>query len=259
MANVVNGTPWAELAHDIRTAVRQLRIWAAIIITSVLVGLTGPFGTFDALPLAVRTFYWIGIIVSTFWPGYAVVVGIAIWAEARGVSPLVATVIGGLVASLPITGWTAGIHALVFGTAFWPEALRLVPYVALLTPAAAVLSEALTQRAVPSQPARTDPDWLDNLPDHMGRDLRVLRAEGHYVRATTPLGDAMIRARLQDASDAMGAYGLRIHRSWWVAHHAIKDLRSEDGVPVAVLDDGRVLPVGRTYRKAVRAALRSAS
>ncbi|MEO1790259.1 MAG: LytTR family DNA-binding domain-containing protein [Pseudomonadota bacterium] len=48
---------------------------------------------------------------------------------------------------------------------------------------------------------------------------------------------------------------MRVHRSWWVARDAIDAYTYRGGAPVITLRTGREVPVGRAYRKRVRAAL----
>ncbi|MEL7100225.1 MAG: LytTR family DNA-binding domain-containing protein [Pseudomonadota bacterium] len=255
MANIVNDTACEGLAHEVRVAIGQKQLWVSVAAAGAVIGLTGPFGTFEALPLAVRLGYWLAVVTVTFWIGFVVIVGTALWAEARGSRPWVALTLGALLASFPLTAWIAGLHALLFAQGFWADAVRLWPYVVVITPAVAVLTETLSSASAPEEYRDDTNGWFDQLPRHLGRDLVLLRAEDHYLRVETSRGDAMIRGRLQDATDALSGHGLRIHRSWWVARDAIAHLRSDNGAPVVVLRDGRTLPVGRTYRKAVRAAV----
>ncbi|MEO0939894.1 MAG: LytTR family DNA-binding domain-containing protein [Pseudomonadota bacterium] len=253
--NSVNDTAFSEAWVEARETAGSRRVWAGLALAGAVIGLAGPFGTFETLGVAARVGYWLGITVTTYWLGFVVAIGIAIYAERRGLRPAPALVLGALVAAVPITGWIAGAHALIFGQAFWADFARLLPYVLVLSPAATLLSAALVDPPGTGPEPAPDPSWLDKLPPKLGRDLLLLQAEDHYVRAETLKGEALIRGRLQDAADSLGGTGIRIHRSWWVARDAVTALRSEAGVPVVVLKDGRTLPVGRTYRKRVRAAL----
>lgn len=251
----MNDTALAEAWDEARQTAGAVRVWASLAAAGAVIGLAGPFGTFETLSVLARIGYWLGITVTTYWLGFVVAIGFAITAERRGLRPAPALVVGALVAAVPITCWIAGAHALIFGQAFWRDGLNLLPYVLILSPAAALLSAALAGPQDAIQEHAPDPSWLDKLPPKLGRELVSLQAEDHYVRATTTQGEALIRGKLQDAADALGGTGIRIHRSWWVARDAVTALRFEAGAPVVVLHDGRTLPVGRTYRKSVKAAL----
>ncbi|MEO0391013.1 MAG: LytTR family DNA-binding domain-containing protein [Pseudomonadota bacterium] len=256
MEKIANSTVWAQTLDELRVAARQTKVWAVLLIGSLVVGVAGPFGTFDALPLALRGAYWLIVGATTFWLGFAVFIAVSIWAEARQMVRLAVLACGAAAGAVPITLWLAVLHTLLFDQPMWADALRLFPYVLVIAPTVAWLSEAMPSAADTPNPTDTAPAWLAQLPHHLGQELLVLRAEDHYLRADTALGSALIRGRLSDAADALGGYGLRIHRSWWVARRAIASPTTQNGVMALQLVDGRVLPVGRTYRKTVRAALR---
>lgn len=262
MKKVANDSPSALVAQtrdEVRALAGQRQVWLGLAGTGVIIGLGGPFGTFDAVSLPVRIAYWLAVVVTSFWIGYAVSFVAAIWAESRGLAPLWSAGLGAAVASLPVTGWLAGLHTALFAAEFWADAGRLLPYVLVISVALTLLSDIRSDPAIEPVPRPAPPQapaWLDQLPAHLGRDLILLQAQDHYVRAETALGDTLIRARLQDAAEDLGAYGVRLHRSWWVSRSAIRAMLYRNGAPVAVLHDGRVLPVGRTYRRAVREVLR---
>ncbi|RMA43925.1 LytTR family DNA-binding domain-containing protein [Rhodophyticola porphyridii] len=259
MGNVVNDTILTETLAEARSLANSGGLWAGLLGTGLLLGLTGPFGTFDDLSLPLRVAYWVTLSVPIYWVGFFTTFVIACWCEAWNIGPRSSVFIGSLVASLPITLMIALAHGFTFGAQPLPEMLRLLPYVSVISVSVSFLTEAL---AMPGnvQPAKQalakEPAWLEQLPAELGRELILLQAQDHYLRAETPKGEALIRARLQEATEALGSYGVRLHRSWWAARHAITGLAYRNGVPVVILRDGRVLPVGRTYRRAVRTALR---
>jgi DNA-binding LytR/AlgR family response regulator len=78
--------------------------------------------------------------------------------------------------------------------------------------------------------------------------------EDHYVRAHTRLGSALILIPLRQAVEELGGLpGLRIHRSWWVARHAVVG-SMQDGRNVRLrLANGLFAPVSRGSVAAARA------
>jgi len=61
--------------------------------------------------------------------------------------------------------------------------------------------------------------------------------------------------RLADAVDELeGLDGAQVHRSWWVARDAVRDVRRGDGRAVLSLPDGLEVPVSRTYGRVLREA-----
>ncbi|WP_227270380.1 LytTR family DNA-binding domain-containing protein [Roseobacter weihaiensis] len=259
MGKVANDTVVAETIAEAQVLARHRRFWAGLLGAGFVIGLTGPFGTYDTLPMLARTAYWMFAVGTTFWLGYLVSFTVTTGAEGYGISAPVSLGIGAAAASLPVTAWLAGFHVAVFATPFWTDALELLPYVAVICFAVAALSEAVATREVGPVSRATpipEPAWLDQLPGHLGRDLILLHAQDHYVRAETELGQTLLRTTLHDAADDLGDYGVRIHRSWWVARAAVAAFRYRNGAPVVVLLDGRELPIGRTYRRSVKEALR---
>ncbi|MEL6519046.1 MAG: LytTR family DNA-binding domain-containing protein, partial [Pseudomonadota bacterium] len=256
MEKVVNDSMVADALAEARDLARRPGFWASLSGVSLLIGFIGPFGTFDDLPLLSRLAYWLIVCPATFWVGFLpAALGFAA-AERAGVGALPALILSALASSVPVTLLLAGMHHLVFSQPFWREVLTLFPYIAIVSVAViGVFDQLVAGRAAPPSSPATTPSWLEHLPDHLGRDLIVLQAQDHYVMAETPRGQALIRACLRDAEAALGPYGLRVHRSWWVARDAIDAYTYRGGAPVITLRTGREVPVGRAYRKRVRAAL----
>lgn len=258
MTNVVNDTALGETLAEARSLARQPRFWMGLFGAGAVIGLVGPFGTYDTMPTLARIGYWLAVVATTFWIGYLASFAMAAWLEGRGMTPRRSAVVAAAVASFPVTAWLAGLHVAIFAAPFWADATRLYPYVVVITLVAALseMFEARDAGPVPPSAEPSEPVWLDQLPARLGRDLTLLQAQDHYVRAETPLGEALIRTTIQEAADALGTHGLRVHRSWWVSRKAIRAYAYRKGAPIMVLRNGTELPVGRTYRRAVREALR---
>lgn len=259
MGKVANDTLLTETIAEARGIAGRWRFWLGLVGTGFVIGLTGPFGTYDSLPVVMRIGYWLAVVSMTFWLGYLVSFAIASWAEYRGMSLPLGVGLGAVAASVAVTALLAGFHTVFFAASFWPDAMRLFPYVMVIAVSVAALSETLWAREevqVTVSAPPPEPAWLDQLPAHLGRDLILLQAEDHYVRARTELGETLIRAKLADAANDLGDFGIRLHRSWWVARSAVRTYRHRNGAPVVILRNGTELPVGRTYRRSVREALR---
>lgn len=258
MEKVVNDSILSDALAEARDLACRSGFWASLSGVSLMIGVVGPFGTFDDLPLLARLGYWLIVCPATFWAGFLpATLGYAA-AERAGAGDVAALIFSALASSLPVTVLLAGLHHVAFGQAFLAEALSLFPYIAIVSVAViGVFDHLVAGPAAPLPSPNDPPEWLDRLPGHLGRDLIVLQAQDHYVMAETPCGQALIRARLSDAEAALGPYGLRVHRSWWVARAAIDEYAYRGGAPVITLRNGREVPVGRAYRKRVRAALAS--
>lgn len=256
MGNVVNDSVFALARQEAADLARRPDFWAVMAVVSVVVGLTGPFGTFAEMRLGPRLAYWLVVCFGTFWVGFLPAsAGYAAF-ERRGLGELASLILSALVASLPVTLWLGALHTVIFGASIWDEAVRLFPYTAVLSVAVIAMFDHVAYGAAPGPAQRSDrPAWLDTLPAPVGRDLILLQAQDHYVRVETATGQTLLRMRLRDAEEALGGYGLRVHRSWWVARAWLGSYAYRKGAPVVVLKNGAEVPVGRAYRKAVRAAL----
>jgi hypothetical protein len=77
-------------------------------------------------------------------------------------------------------------------------------------------------------------------------DVLALQMEDHYVRVHRPNGSELILMPLARAIDMVKVEGLRTHRSWWVARHAVASM---EGTPRSMrlrLSNGVVAPVARS-------------
>lgn len=258
MGKVANDSVVVQTFQEARFLARDGRFWVVLVAVGCVVGMTGPFGTFSDLSLLPRIAYWLITVVTTFWLGYLASFAVTSFAESRGGGGGVSLALGAVAAGVLVTLWLSVFHAAVFQTPFLSETMRLFPYVLVITALAVFGSDYATtpDTAPPLSTPRSTPAWLAQLPDNLGTKLILLRAEDHYVRAETDRGETLLRTTLQEAADALGDYGIRLHRSWWVAKDAIAAYRYRNGAPAIVLHDGRIIPIGRTYRRAVKEAMR---
>jgi len=99
-------------------------------------------------------------------------------------------------------------------------------------------------------------DLLSRLPRRIGTDIVAVSADLHYLRVYTSSGEALILMSLGRAVEALGVIpGQRIHRSHWVALAHVLSLDNDGDRVLCRLKNGLQLPVSRTYRTRLRAAL----
>ncbi|WP_050630651.1 LytTR family DNA-binding domain-containing protein [Bradyrhizobium viridifuturi] len=235
------------------------------VVTGIALAIVGAFGTYVGMSLLTRLLHFVtGALLIT-----ALV--IAVTALVRrylfsGAEPLWAA-IGVAVAVAPIGGWI--VHQLL-----WLLAPRVLPFVTYRDLALQVLSinlflgpliwairrmpaEATDLAIDPAQPA-SPPDTCCSFRSKLPFAVRnaavlSLSAEDHYVRVRTDRGEALILINLADAVAALGPEtGVRIHRSHWVAHAAIRGLARQSGRLGVRLDHDLVLPVSRAGQKLLR-------
>ena len=114
---------------------------------------------------------------------------------------------------------------------------------------------AETPAALPGSAKDLRQALFGRLPEMLGRDIVFVTVSGHYVNVVTTKGSCLILMRLADAVAALGDTGIQVHRSYWVANRHIVGVRRLDGRMMLRLTGGREVPVSRTYRVAVDAAV----
>jgi hypothetical protein len=233
-------------------------------------GLSGPFGTYEEFGGAARLAYWI-LAVMGVW-GLIELLAFAaarLMPERARPRPALALTLLVALAAWPGTAWlvllergllarpvdadwlATWLEILVLGTGLTLTAhgLRLGP--------AAWLPARGDGHGADTRPPAERPHLLGRLPGpaRTGR-LLALSADGHYVRVITDRGEGQLLMRLTDAIAETGDEpGLQVHRSHWVARHAVIERRSDGERWWLVLENGRAVPVSRRRRKTVAAWL----
>lgn len=211
--------------------------------------------------LAERTLFWLLVCSGSFGLGFLTSVTVAGQAEDRGVAPLIALGLGGVAAGGPVSILVGALITLFSGNPFLPVVRDVLPYVCVIAVIVGALYEVLEAR-LPAEssgdtPDQPDPGWISKLPSSIGRDLVCLQAQDHYVLAQTVSGQALVRSSLSEAERGLTGLGMRVHRSWWVAHDHVQCSVYSGGSPKIVLSSGEMVPVGRAYRRAVRGFMRA--
>ncbi|MEM9168747.1 MAG: LytTR family DNA-binding domain-containing protein [Pseudomonadota bacterium] len=251
------------------------------LVAGTLLALAGVYQT-DAFGWPVVWFYWVGLIGFGTWVGagasaqvdallppdetHAVVRWAAISAS------VTAPMIGAVVVTHVLLGQRVDAASLsdfaikVFIITAGVTAVRLAasergkdgdtPSTARAEPASSAAKTLEPRASAPDAigappetiaPTAATPTIAKRLPDRLrGAAVLALSAEDHYVRVHTAAGDALVLMRLSDAIDEVGRlHGARVHRSWWVARHAVeKAERAGDGAKLT-LANGLVAPVSR--------------
>ncbi len=243
----------------------ELAIMAA---AGMVAALIGPFGSF-ALPLGTRLVNWLLFALG----GYAFFRPVIASADAlsaqSGIPRWIALCAAVALASLPTTLLVAwAITGMSLPRLTLGSLLGLYAEVVLLGAVITAIQIALRSRvpAMPSaepapatlEPAPStsprEPALLAQLPPRIGRDLLYLGNEDHYVRAYTRDGDTLLLMRMRDAvEDLAPIEGARVHRSWWVARHAVAEVLRRDRAMRLRLIDGREVPVARAMVAELRA------
>ncbi len=229
----------------------------------MLLGLAGPFGSYLNGPWPVRVFYW----VAALWIGLALqgvahrlaIAAARRWRLGPALGPILAT---------PLAAVPVAVLCRLLAEMLWPDIIprvdRLEWYAQTCLVCALFTVGYTLVHAWPVQSrgslaetpaASCSPSFVDRLPPDLGRDLLALQMEDHYVRTHTARGSALLLMPLHRAIEELGdLQGLRVHRSWWVARHAVADC-VRDGRNVRLrLSNGLHAPVARASVAALKAA-----
>lgn len=245
-----------------RTVAREHpRIWLDVLLlgcTGLVLAELGPYGTIDA-PKLLRTAYW---LVAVFVCGVAGILAdrllasrvAALWVRIAAVS---------LVATPPLALFIYALNAVMLDL---PRRWWLMPQLAwqvlvvmalLMTLRGLLWRREIETRTVvmPPLPDAEREFRLRLSAKHRTARMIAVQAEDHYVRVYTDVGSELVPMRFSEAVEELsGAYGYRLHRSWWVPAEAIEAVRWTRGGGEVRLSGGMVAPVSRAHVPALKAA-----
>lgn len=101
-------------------------------------------------------------------------------------------------------------------------------------------------------PTAPSPAFLARIKPEIGSTVLAMAAEQHYLRVYTTLGNDLILYRFSDAVREMGARGVQVHRSYWVAKDAATSTENDGTKTQILLKNGMKVPVSRTYKIAAK-------
>jgi len=236
------------------------RDWAVDLTVATLaglfLGLAGPFGSYLNGAPQVRVAYWVGCL----WIG-AVVFGVgmrlALWLGDRARLPRWFSLGAGAVV---VTAPVALAVALIAGR-LWPFLRSYSPLdwygQCLVVAAPLVLAQAALRRdllrpaSAPAVVAVVPPP----LAEMAGESLLCLQMEDHYVRVHRTDGSRLVHATFGQAIAALSQVdGLQVHRSWWVARHAVAGAVTEGRKIRLILVNNLSVPVSRASVARLRQA-----
>ncbi|SMQ85634.1 transcriptional regulator, LytTR family [Devosia lucknowensis] len=247
--------------REMQRLLRDSRSWAVLVVLSLIAGMIGPFGTYEAIPVVPRLAYWSAIVVGTAAMGTLVASVVERLLRPRLPEWLAALIAGG--AAGP---FIAALVALLNWAVFGPDItvidlMTLTIYCTLISMAVTLLSALLGARPAGAVPVdagaatEAEPALLARLPRGLRGRLVHLAVSDHYVDVTTDKGTTLVLMRLSDAMrETAPVPGLQVHRSHWVALDAVRRSTRQAGKPMLELVTGTMVPVSRTYLEATRAA-----
>lgn len=256
----VNDTHLQSTLREMHGLVRNRRSWIVLLVLSLVVGLIGPFGTFESMAVLPRLLYWAAIVVGTSSAG-TLVAGFVERLLLPRLPAWLAGAVAGALAGPVIAGVVVAVNLLAYGVSATPIAfLTLLVYCTLISIAVTVMSAMLGpigSASPAASPAATvgEPAILSRLPRPQRGRLLHISVSDHYVDVTTDRGTTLVLMRLSDAiRETAPIAGLQVHRSHWVALDAVRRGLRQGGKPVLELENGATVPVSRSFIDAVRSA-----
>jgi len=244
-----------QIFGDIRWELKALVFFVGTL-TFIVVG---PFGTYEDLTLSERFVFWCVVMGGV---GFFMHIGItlALNSPYLEVWPrLICVLLGAAVAAVPSAAVVEFANEV-----FRPSGVRLSTLIRIWMQVTVVgtvigMVEYIDWRA-PTAPAAVaaprQTRFHKRLPPELGHDIISFTVQDHYVEVTTTQGREMILLRFADALDEVGDdLGLRVHRSHWIAAAHIVRIEKSGNRQMAVLTDGRSLPISATYLTRVKALL----
>ncbi|MEM7023914.1 MAG: LytTR family DNA-binding domain-containing protein [Pseudomonadota bacterium] len=247
-ASFANDTLPNHLRREITTLFGSSRHLALLALVALFAGVTGPFGTYEALSPASRYLFWTLVVVGTAAAGQ--VTGTAVELLIRRLAwPAVPKVLVCAVLSAPPVFGVVVVALLGFG--FRPDAQDLVILYLQCTAVVAgigILAFLLAPQG--GKRAETAPPMLmRRLPGARRGRLIRLAAQDHYVEVVTTGGRTLVPMRFRDAiAEAAPEPGAQVHRSHWVALRAVSGRGRVNHRPGLHLSDGSFVPIGRKFR-----------
>lgn len=248
---VGRGVTRAALSYSsFRQPLPSLRRWIGLaIVAGVLLAILGPFGSYmNGSPMRLLG-YWIGAMLLglvLYGSAYRLV---GIWTTPGSRRWWLALIVATMLASV--------LEALATRAAafrLWPEMGRLyLPLPLWFAQTATIGLIAMTgigfilRRSITASTDMPAPSpSVKPIVPPLGGDVLALQMEDHYVRVHRPAGTELILMPLGRAIEAMQAQGLRTHRSWWVASHAVATVEGNARSMRLRLSNGVVAPVARS-------------
>lgn len=238
---------------------RSLFQWTTLLyvaLSSVLVTLAGPFGTFGGLSIWERGAYWTFVIAISFVPAYAVRAVVLTYLDHLSEWPKnfivaffftllympflypVTVYVSGGPQNLVLNGWQ--MAACVAAVALIGSAIRIM-----------VKSEIVAE---PEPEPEQVPRLMERLPSHCRLEVHRLSVRDHYVDVFISGSRETLLMRFSDAlAELDGIEGLRVHRSHWVARAHVQGVVRDGGRVVIRMKDGASVPVSRSYQSDVEA------
>lgn len=243
--------------REMRQMFSSPKALAAMFILGVMLGLVGPFSTFDYFRPLPRVAYWIGMVfvgyaAGSFGGGVTVNYINQVWKSPNVWLSILAAGIGsGILVSIVV--YVANSAILGDWDIDGFSGILTLVYCILISICVAALHVLFLREDRPSAPKQIE--ILSRLQIQNRGPLLYMSMQDHYVNVVTSRGKELLLMRMSDAiKEADGIEGFKIHRSHWVSIDGIKRVERQNGNHFIEMLDGQKLPVSRGQVQAVKDA-----
>ncbi|MCF6327788.1 MAG: LytTR family transcriptional regulator [Devosiaceae bacterium] len=246
--------------RETRAIFTSKRAWGGLGVASLILGISGPFQTFEIFSLGPRLIYWVVVTVLTFATGVFFGSLMSNLLEKQRWPFLPRLLFVGIAAGIPVAFVVWVINLATFGWKILGSIpmLSLAFYSIIIAMGIAVLFvlfDGKNNRPKSIERELSKPAILLRLPTHLRGKLLTLSVHDHYVEIITNKGKHLHLMRFGDAiKETQGINGIQIHRSHWVAMSEIKSVYKSNGKTIVQTHSGKELPVSRTYVSALKEA-----
>lgn len=251
----VTKTPFQTALRDLQADFSNRPMMIGLLAFGLIIGISGPFGTFDVLPAVPRLMYWITVVVLSFATGAFVSSFVHTILDRR--LNWRACVVSALAVAVAVNTVLCALNfvALRFWFETWRGFFVQLGNVALISGVIEFGIFALRAGIPAEVQAEARVPLMERLPFEKRGEIVALSAEDHYVRVTTTKGTELILMRLSDAMREVGnTAGLKVHRSHWISIGQVKKVARKGARAEVVLSDGITRPISRSYMDAARTA-----
>lgn len=248
--------PSSFALRELRTHLGAPFVLAAQAGIGIVLGISGPFGTFDGLATLPRLVYWLGIVFGTYAIGSALTLLVIDRLDSRSPWPAIAKILrGGMIIGLGVVGFLWLWNLPFFGWQGLFGQVMIVGILASFVVAWVVLGLRALYPQAPTSDAASLPALLKRLPLDKRGPLIALCATDHYVEVITEKGRELVLMRLADAiSEAAPTRGMQVHRSHWIAVAQVRSVERRGEGALLDMGDGLEIPVSRRHMSTIRAA-----
>lgn len=241
---------------EMRATATSPRAWGVMGVVVLILGISGPFQTYEYLAIGPRLAYWGVMSIVTFGAGNFFGTWASKVAEDFGFKPLLKFLFSGLTSGIAVAFFVNVINLLAIGDILSdPINMLIITGYCVSISMGIVGLFILFAHNEPQQVAKDNPRILSRLPVEKRGELISMSVQDHYVEIVTSRGKHLTLLRLSDAiNETEGTNGMQIHRSHWVAFDAIKSVTRQNGKTMLLTTASGELPVSRTYIKSLKEA-----